>query len=105
LVSDDPGLAEAMLANFSRKSDRKPADLLAGFNHQGERANFARFSKVVDRPSATVADTENRKGERQFFSNNMASLSATFAAVSAEQIEVRSEGNKEQQTVTYEWAQ
>jgi hypothetical protein len=105
LVSDDPGLAEAMLANFSRKSDRKPADLLAGFNHQGERANFARFSKVVDRPSATVADTENRKGEPQFFSNNMASLSATFAAVSAEQIEVRSEGNKEQQTVTYEWAQ
>jgi hypothetical protein len=105
LVSDDPGLAEAILANFSRKSDRKPADLLAGFNHQQERANFARFSKVVDRPSATVADNENRRGEPQFFSNNMVSLSSTFAAVSAEQIEVRSEGNKERQTVTYEWAQ
>jgi hypothetical protein len=105
LVSDDPGLAEAILANFSRKSDRKPADLLAGFNHQQERANFARFSKIVDRPSATVADNENRRGEPQFFSNNMASLSSTLAAVSAETIEVRSEGNKERQTVIYEWAQ
>jgi hypothetical protein len=105
LVSDDPGLAEAILANFGRKSDRKPADLVAGFNHQRERANFARFSKVVDRPSTTFADAENRRGEPQFFSSNMASLSSTFVAVSAERIEVRSEGNKEQQTITYEWAQ
>jgi hypothetical protein len=105
LVSDDPGLLEAILANFSRRSDRKPADMLAGFNHQQERANFARFSRVVDRPSATVSDNENRRGEPQFFSNNMASLSSTLAAVSAEKIEVRSEGNKERQTVTYEWAQ
>ena len=105
LVSDDPGLLEAILANFSRKSDRKPADMLAGFNHQQERGNFARFSRVVDRPSATVTDNENRRGELQFFSNNMASLSSTLAAVSAEKVEVRSEGNKQRQTVTYEWTQ
>jgi hypothetical protein len=105
LVSDDPGLAEAILANFSHKSDRKPADLLAGFNHQQERNNFARFSNVVDRPSATVADAETRRGEPQFFSSNMVSLSSTLASVSAEKIEVRSEGNKERQTVIYEWAQ
>jgi hypothetical protein len=105
LISDDPALAEAILANFSRKSDRKPADLLAGFNHQRERDNFARFSNVVGRPSATVADAENRRSEPQFFSGNIASLSSTLAAVSAEKIEVRSEGNKERQTITYEWAQ
>jgi len=105
LLSDDPGLAEAILANFNRKSDRKPADLLAGFNHQQERANYARFSNVVDRPSATVADTENRRGEPQFFSGNIASLSSTLAAISAEKIEVRTEGNKKRQTVIYEWAQ
>lgn len=105
LVSDDPGLLEAILANFSLKSDRKPADMLAGFNHQQERGNFARFSRVVDRPSATVTDNENRRGELQFFSNNMASLSSTLAAVSAETVEVRSEGNKQRQTVTYEWTQ
>jgi hypothetical protein len=105
LISDDAGLAEAILANFSRKSDREPADLLAGFNHQQERANFARFSRVVDRPSATVTDNERRRSEPQFFSNNMASLSSTLAAVSAETIEVRSEGNKERQTVVYDWSQ
>jgi hypothetical protein len=105
LVSDDPALAEAILANFSRKSDRKPADLLAGFNHQQERANFARFSNVVDRPNATIVNAENRRGEPQFFSNNMASLSSTLAAVSGETIEVRSEGKNERQTVIYEWAQ
>jgi hypothetical protein len=105
LVSDDAALAEAILANFSRTSDRKPADLLAGFNHQQERANFTRFSNVVDRPNATIVNAENRRGEPQFFSNNMASLSSTLAAVSGEKIEVRSEGNNERQTVIYEWAQ
>jgi hypothetical protein len=105
LISDDAGLAEAILANFSGKSDRKPADLLAGFNHQQERSTFAHFSKVVDRPNATVTDNENRRSGPQFFSNNMASLSSTLAAVSAETVEVRSEGNKERQTVVYDWTQ
>jgi hypothetical protein len=105
LVSDDPSLAEAILANFNRESDGKPADLLAGFNHQQERADFARLSSVVDRPNATIADGENRRAEPQFFSNNISSLSATLAAVSEEKIEMRSEGNKERQTVIYEWTQ
>ena len=105
LVSDDPGLAEAILANFSRKPDRRAADLLAGFNHQKERTNFARFSNLVDRPGATIADAANRRGEPQFFSGNIASLSSTLAAVSTEKIEVRTDGNKERQTVTYEWKQ
>jgi hypothetical protein len=103
LVSDDPRLAEGILANFSRKSDRRPGDLLAGFDHQREGVNFARLSRVVDRPSATMAD--DRRVEPQFFSGNMASLSTTLAAVSSEQIEVRSQENKERQTVIYEWAQ
>ena len=105
LVSDDPALAETMLANFSRKSDRKPAELIAGFNHQQERTNFVRFSKVIDRPSAAGANSESGRREPQFFSDNMASLSGTLAAVSAEKIEVRTDGAKVRQTVVYEWAQ
>jgi hypothetical protein len=105
LVSDDPALAEAILANFSRKSDRQAADLLAGFNHRVERPNFARFANAVDRSNATLVNAGNRRGEPQFFSYNIASLSSTLAAVSGEKIEVRSEGNKERQTVIYEWAQ
>lgn len=105
LVSDDSVLAEAILANFSRKSDRQPAVLLAGFNHRVERPNLARFANVVDRPNARIINPANRRGEPQFFSNNIASLSASLAAVSGEKIEIRSEGNKERQTVIYEWAQ
>ena len=105
LVSDDPALAETMLANFSRKSDRKPAELIAGFNHEQERTNFVRFSKVIDRPSAAGANSESGRREPQFFSDNMASLSGTLAAVSAEKIEVRTDGAKVRQTVVYEWAQ
>jgi hypothetical protein len=105
LVSDDRTLIEKVIANFNRKSDRKPAEFLAGFNHQRERDNFVRFSKVVDRPSAIVSATETRSAEPQFFSGNLASLSATLAAVSSERIEVRPDGDKVRQTVTYEWAQ
>jgi hypothetical protein len=41
----------------------------------------------------------------QFFSGNMASLSAALSTVTKENIVVRSDGNKVLQTVTYEWAQ
>ena len=104
LVSDDSALTEAMLANFGRKSDRQPAKLLAGFNHQHERENFARLAAVVDRPRMAIANSPGSERQPQFFSQNLASLSATLAGVSAEKIEVRSEGSKVRQTVTYEWS-
>jgi hypothetical protein len=104
LVSDDAVLTESILSNFSRKSERQPADVLARFNHQLESGNFTRFSKLVDRPRENVANAENRSGEPQFFSGNVASLSANLSDISSEQIEVRADGNKVRQTVTYEWA-
>jgi hypothetical protein len=105
LVSDDPGLMHSMLSNFSLQSDRKPADLLAGFNHAHERNNFIRFAGLVDRPNEGSASGQGMERDPQFFSANVASLSSTLAAVSAETIEVRSEGGKVRQTVTYEWSQ
>jgi hypothetical protein len=105
LVSDDPALMETMLADFNRKSDHKPVEFLAGFNHQGERADFARFTGLVDRPSAVVPAAQTTERQPQFFSENMASLSRTLAGVSAERIEVRSEGGKVRETVTYEWSE
>jgi hypothetical protein len=105
LLSDDPSLIAAMLSNFNRESDAKPAVLIAGFNHTGERANFARFFGVVDRPSLTQSDAPGGERQPQFFSENMASLSSTLADVSAERIVVRSDGARVLQTVTYEWSQ
>lgn len=105
LVGDDPALIEALLANFDRKSDYKPAELLAGFNHEQERGNFARFATLVDGPNAVTEGMQSIERQPQFFSGNIASLSATLAGVSRQRIEVRSNGEKVRQTVTYEWSE
>jgi hypothetical protein len=104
LISDDPNLMAAMLSNFNRKSDVKPAVFIAGFNHEAERANFARFSGVVDRPNQAQSSVPGMERQPQFFSENMASLSSTLAAIAAERIIVRADGARVRQTVTYEWS-
>ena len=105
LVSDDPALMESLLANFNRKSGVEPAELIAGFNHLRERANFIRFTGLIDRPNTISDRMQNPEHRPQFFSGNMASLSTTLAAVSSEKIEVREDGGKMRQSVSYEWSQ
>jgi hypothetical protein len=105
MVSDDPALMESVLANLVRKSDRKPLEYFAGFHHKQERENFARFASLVDRPNVPVNRGPGSEREPQFFSGNMASLSATLADISVERIEIRSDGSKVRQTVMYEWSQ
>jgi hypothetical protein len=104
LVSDDPNLMTAMLSNFNRKVDEKPAVFIAGFNHKSERANFARFSGAVDRPNQAQSNVPGMERQPQFFSENMASLSATLAEVASERITVRADGARVMQTVTYQWS-
>src|SRR6202030_2548920 len=99
MVSDDPALMESVLANLARKSDRKPLEYFAGFNHKQERENFARFTSMVDRPNVPVNRGPGSEREPQFFSGNMASLSATLTDVSAERIEILIDGGKVRQTV------
>ena len=105
LVSDDPSLMESLLASFNRKSSAGPAEFIAGFNHQRERSNFIRFTGLVDRPSIVANSMQNAERQPQFFSGNMTSLSNTLAAVTSEKIEVREDGGKMRQSVTYEWSQ
>ena len=105
LISDDPALMESILSNLQNKIDRKPLEYYAGFNHKRERDNFVRFTGSVDRPSAPAAFENGSEREPQFFSGNIASLSGTLADVSAERIEIRSDGGTVKQTVTYEWSQ
>jgi hypothetical protein len=104
VVSDDPALVESILANFNRKVEAKPAVLVAGFNHARERENFGRFFGLVDGPHNSEPAYPGMSRRPQFFSGNMASLSAALSAVTKENIVVRSDGNKILQTVTYEWA-
>jgi hypothetical protein len=102
IVSDDPALISGVLANLNRKSDVKPATFVAEFDHRRERNNFTRLVTLIDRP-----DMNPSVGDRQpqFLSENIASLSATLAAVSSEKFVVRDAGDKVLQTVTYQWSQ
>jgi hypothetical protein len=110
IVSNDSGLISGVLANLNlanpnRNPDSQPAVFIAGFNHSRERENFARLTRVVDRPDVNAGNFPGAERQPQFFSENMASLSATLAAVSSEKIVVRDTGDKVLQTVTYQWLQ
>jgi hypothetical protein len=104
IVADDAALISGVLANVNRKSDLSPAVFVAVFNHKRERENFARLFTVVDRPDLGPAGP-GRERQPQFFSENIASLSATLAAVSSEKSVIRDAGDKVLQTVTYQWSQ
>ena len=40
LISDDQALISGMLANMNRKVDLKPAEFVAGFDHQARKREF-----------------------------------------------------------------
>lgn len=75
VISDDPTLMSAMLANVNRKGDVKPAAFIAGFSHRRERDNFVRLTALIDRPSTNPGSAPAMEREPQFFSQNIASLS------------------------------
>ena len=102
LVSDDAALMQDMLARSQQQSNRKPMQRFAGFNHKRERQNFSRLADLVDRPGAPAYGNSEHRVE--FFSGDIASLSNTLADISSEEIEVRSEGNKVRETVSYRWS-
>ncbi len=102
-ISDQPVLLNELLANIAQTAASKPAVFAAGFDHGGERENFARLTALIDRPGVEVGVSAGVGHTPEFFSENIASLSSTLARVSSEKIVVRDAGNKVMQTVTYEW--
>jgi hypothetical protein len=105
MVSDDAILMEGLLTNVSRKPEAKPAIFIAGFRHASERNNFVRFFGLIDGTSQAKAEFPAISREPQFFSGNVGSLSDVLSVVSAENVVVRRDGNKELETVIYAWAQ
>src|SRR5712691_691883 len=104
LLSDDSSLLKSLFANMNQKTAQKPAVLVAGFHHARERENFARLTGLLDRPSANPGGTPATEPYPQFFSDNLASLSAALAGVTSQTIVVRDASDKVFQTVTYEWS-
>ena len=104
LLSDDSSLLKSMFANMNQKTAQKPAVLVAGFHHAREREHFARLTRLLDRPGAIPGVAPASEPYPQFFSDNLASLSAALAGVSSQTIVVRDASDKVFQTVTYEWS-
>lgn len=102
LAADDPALLEKMIAGLDRKPAVEAARFIAGFDHTRERTNFKQFFGMVDRNAASEGFSPATR-EPQFFSENMESLSQTFAKVSSEKVVERRDGDKILQTVTYDW--
>jgi hypothetical protein len=93
--SNDAGLLSSVL---QAKREPQPSTIYAaGFNHARERQNFYKFSSLLDQ-GARATDAEP-----QFFSQNIASFSRSFARLESEEIVTRQTKDKMQQTVTYRW--
>lgn len=99
-VSNDPETLTAVLGRMHQAVSAEPALYYAVFDHSRERQNFYQLTSLVDRPSRT-----NNNDEPQFFSQNVTSLSNTFAGLKSQSIVARRDGAIEKQTVLYRWAQ
>jgi hypothetical protein len=75
----------------------QPVIYAAGFSHSRERQTFYKLSALIDQ-SARAVDKQP-----QFFSQNVASFSRSFAKLDSEEVIVHQTRDKIQQTVTYRW--
>ena len=95
------GLNDLTLEGVSKKPSASVAVFAAAFDHQHERENFVTLSKMLDLGSGAPPNG----GSPEFFSENIASLSFTFKAVSSEKIVIHDAADRQTQTVVYAWAQ
>jgi len=103
IVANDEILLQHLLSNVARGSQENAAMLIAGFRHAKERANFDLLFRVIDRPYG-ISDHGATAQSPQFFSNNISSLSTALADLADVRVNVRSDGDKLRQTVTYTWS-
>ncbi|MBI2683240.1 MAG: hypothetical protein HYX26_08520 [Acidobacteriales bacterium] len=82
-------------------SSAAPAEFFAGFRHAQERERFSQMMGLMDRPYHTGSKLSDR--EPEFFSDNIAGLSAVLRGVESQEITIRAQGDRELQTVTYRW--
>lgn len=101
VVSDSVRLLSTTLEGMNRKTASTTAVLVASFDHQRERENFAVLTKILDVGSGSPQNG----GGPEFFSENLASLSFTLENISSEKIVIRDAGDRQTQTVIYAWAQ
>ena len=116
LLADDQALLSELLRRAAEASADKtevPATLIAVFNHASQRAPYLRLTSLIDGTQDKVggAGKANATGGTggaaaapAFFSQNVGSLSETFADLQSERIVERVVDSNLRQTVTYTWA-
>ncbi len=120
ILADDQPLLLAILQQSTQPAApaTSPATLIAGFDHTSQRAPYARLTALIDGtnhpplrtvPTATtdsnapLPDPAQTTSIPTFFSQDMRSLSDTFAALQSERLVQRTQGGNLRQTVTYQW--
>jgi len=103
LLTDDRPLLLSLLQPSSTRpvpSDAS-ADLIAGFDHSGQRAPYLRLTALIDGNNPTSPGQTPETPA--FFSRNIGSLSDTFAAMQEERLVQRTVNANLRQTVLYTW--
>jgi hypothetical protein len=120
ILADDQPLLLAILQQSTQPapSAATPATLIAGFDHTSQRAPYARLTALIDGtnhpPTATPPSpsdpntpapdpAQSTPATPTFFSQNIRSLSDTFAALQSERLVQRTQDGNLRQTVTYQW--
>lgn len=104
VLGNDPKAVAAVLQRADSPAKDGAESYVAGFRHGQERQNYLRLVQAVDRNIEPIASSPGSDREPQFFSENIASLSRMFQALSMERIVEHDEGARVLQTVTYEWS-
>ena len=109
LLTDDRPLLLTLLQQASLPAATStPATILAAFDHTSQRTPYARLTSLIDATNQP-ATTPNPHGSSDvtatpaYFSQNLRSLSDSFAALTSEHFAERREGTVLRQTVTYQW--
>jgi hypothetical protein len=118
LLADDESLLSDLLHNLATNSPAStplPATSIAVFKHSTQRAPYLRLTSLIDgtnhsaptalKPAATAPDATTGEAPTApaFFSQNLGSLSNTFADLESERAVERLVDSNLRQTVTYTW--
>jgi hypothetical protein len=116
LLADDESLLSDLLHNLAINSPRitpLTATSIAVFNHSTQRTPYLRLTSLIDgtnhsaptvlKPASTAPDATTGEAPTAFFSQNLGSLSNTFADLESERVVERLVDSNLRQTVTYTW--
>lgn len=104
LLADNQPLLLQLLNNASTPAPQAaaPATSIAVFNHATQRAPYARLTSLIDSTNTIPAPGAPRQTPA-FFSQNIASLSTTFARLQSERFTQTPTPTALRQTVLYQW--